>query len=183
MFLFSFLILPVFFVWYCFYKKNSKIVPAILIGIVCAVLLCLFLALFTFSHRIVPYSFSQNLTHLLLTQTVLPLLLPYLLFLLFSKDTLEYKTESFLPLSLSFFEIYLPFIIITTSEGLYSGFSLFIKPVLFLIMILVCSFSVKQIYKSIISKKVIQIIIFTVVFVMFMMIPSFIEALIIVYPV
>ena len=131
MFLFAFLILPIFLAWYCFYKKNSKILPSILIGIVCAVVLCLILALFTFSHRIVPYDFPKNLTHLLLTQTVLPLLVPYLLFVIFSKDNLEYKMESFLPLSLSFFAVYLPFIILTTAEGLYSGFSLFIKPILF----------------------------------------------------
>ena len=183
MFLFSFLILPIFLGWYCFYKKNSRIVPAILIGIICAVVLCLFLVLFSFSHRIVTFDFSKNLIHLLLTQTVLPLLVPYLLFILFSKDTFEYKIESFLPLCLSFFIIYLPFIILTTEEGLYSGFSLFIKPVLFLIMILTCSFSVKQVYKSIVSKKVIPAIIFIVVFVVLMIIPSVIEALLIVYPV
>ena len=183
MFLFAFLILPIFLAWYCFYKKNSKILPSILIGIVCAVVLCLILALFTFSHRIVPYDFPKNLTHLLLTQTVLPLLVPYLLFVIFSKDNLEYKMESFLPLSLSFFAVYLPFIILTTAEGLYSGFSLFIKPILFLMMILVCAFSVKQINKSIISKKVIPVILFTFVFVIFMIIPSIVEALIIVYPV
>ena len=177
MFLFSFLILPVFLAWYCFYKKNSKIVPTILIGTVCAVLLCLFLALFTFSHRIIPYSYSKNLIHLLLTQTVLPLLLPYILFLIISKDDWKYKTESFLPFNLSFYAVYLPFIILTTSEGLYSGFSLFIKPVLFLIMIMVCSFSLKKIYESIASKKIIRVIILIIFFVIAMILPSVMEAL------
>ena len=182
MFLFSFLVLPVLLVWFCFYKKNSKLLPSILFGMLCAVVLSLFLVLFTFSHRIIPYDFRENLTYLLLNQTVLPLLIPYFLFVVFSRDNWEYKIENFLPLELSFFAVYLPFIILTTAEGLYSGFSLFIKPILFLVMILVCAFSVKQIYKSIISKKVIPIILFTVVFVIFMIIPSIVEALIIVYP-
>ena len=182
MFLFSFLVLPVLLVWFCFYKKNSKLLPSILFGMICAVVLSLFLVLFTFSHRIIPYDFRENLTYLLLNQTVLPLLIPYFLFVVFSRDNWEYKIENFLPLELSFFAVYLPFIILTTAEGLYSGFSLFIKPILFLVMILVCAFSVKQIYKSIISKKVIPIILFTVVFVIFMIIPSIVEALIIVYP-
>ena len=183
MFLFSFLVLPVLLVWFCFYKKNSKLLPSILFGMLCAVVLSLFLVLFTFSHRIIPYDFRENLTYLLLNQTVLPLLIPYFLFVVFLRDNWEYKIENFLPLELSFFAVYLPFIILTTAEGLYSGFSLFIKPILFLVMILVCAFSVKQIYKSIISKKVIPIILFTVVFVIFMIIPSIVEALVFVCPI
>lgn len=183
MFLFSFLVLPVLLVWFCFYKKNSKLLPSILFGMICAVVLSLFLVLFTFSHRIVPYDFRENLTYLLLNQTVLPLLIPYFLFVVFSRDNWEYKIENFLPLELSFFAVYLPFIILTTAEGLYSGFLLFIKPVLYVMMIFACSFSVKLLYKSIVLKKIIQIIIYAIVFIIFMILPSIVEALVFVCPI
>lgn len=177
MILFAFLILPVFLVWFCFYLKTTRIVPAILFGAVEAVLLCLFLTLFVFSHRIIPFSFFKNLVHLSLTQTVLPVIISFLFYVLISKDSRQIKTEAFLPLETTFFSVYLPYTILITSRENYSGFLLFFKPVLFLIMILLCAFSLKKIFENFVSKKTFAAILFIFVFIVALFIPPVAETI------
>lgn len=174
---FAFLLLPVCLVWYCFYLKKARITPAIIIGVIASVLLSLFLAVFTFSHRIPPYNFAKNFIYLSLTQTVLPSVILFLLYAIISRDDLSVKAEAFFPLELSFFSIYLPYIIITTSDGRYNSFQIFRKPVLFLVMIFLASFSIKKISAYFISKKIVVAVLFIILFFISLLIPPLFETI------
>lgn len=176
-FLFAFLLLPIFLAWFCFYLKKTRITPPILFGAAEATLTCLFLALFVFSHRIIPFDFFDNLLYLSLTQTVFPAIISFSLYAALSKDDWSIKAEAFLPLETAFFSLFLPYSILTTSNGLYSGFSLFFKPVLFLIMILACAFSVQKIFSNFVAKKFPAAILFIFVFAAALFVPPVAETI------
>ena len=130
--LFMFLLLPLILLAWCFYKKDLHLLPVIFTGMLAAVFVCGFKAFFLYSNRIIPYSFSSNVLYLLIRQTLLPVILLYGIFFAWSKDKVSYKVEAFFPLLISFYMLYLPYTIISTSEGLYTSFPLFVKPILFL---------------------------------------------------
>lgn len=176
MLLFMFLLLPVVLAGYCFYRKDSKMIPSIFIGLMSAVLVCLFRTFFLYAHRVIPYSLGSNIGYLLIRQTLLPVLILYGIFIAVSKDGLEYKGKAVFPLLTSFYMVYLPYSIITTSEGLYSGFSIFVKPLLFAFMILFVSFCAIRIVKAIEDKKIIFIILYSVAALLYLFMPVLIES-------
>ena len=172
-----FLLLPLVLAAWCFYKRDSHLLPVIFTGAVAAVLVCGFKAFFLYSHRIIPYSFESNVLYLLIRQTLLPVILLYGLFIVWSKDKISYKVEAFFPLLISFYMLYLPYTIVSTTEGLYTSFPLFVKPVLFVVMIFSLALSAKHIEKSIRNKKIIFAIIWILIGLVSVIIPSLLEGM------
>ena len=177
MYLFMFLLLPLILAAWCFYKKDSHLIPVIFTGIVAAVLVCGFKAFFLYSHRIIPYSFERNVLYLLVRQTLLPVVLLYGIFFAWSKDKISYKVESFFPLLISFYMLYLPYTIISTSEGLYTSFPLLVKPVLFVVMIFSLGLSAKHIEKTVINKKYLFSVIWVIIGLASILVPSLLEGM------
>ena len=177
MYLFMFLLLPLILAAWCFYKKDSHLIPVIFTGIVAAVLVCGFKAFFLYSHRIIPYSFERNVLYLLVRQTLLPVVLLYGIFFAWSKDKISYKVESFFPLLISFYMLYLPYTIISTSEGLYTSFPLLVKPVLFVVMIFSLGLSAKHIEKSVNNKKYLFSAIWVIIGLASILVPSLLEGM------
>ena len=130
-----FLLLPLLLTAYWIYKKDTRIIPIICLGVIVAVLVCGFRAFFLYSHRIIPYSFGKNALYLMIRQSFLPVVLVYGIFFLWSKDELSFKVDAFLPLLMSFYALYLPYNIISTSDQVFTMFPLFVKPVIFAVMI------------------------------------------------
>ena len=145
------LLLPLILAAWCFYKKDSHLIPAIFLGLITAVLVCGFRAFFLYSHRVIPVSFEKNMLYLLMRQTLLPVVFIYGLFFVISKDELSYKVESLFPLLLSFYTLYLPYNILSTSEQIITTFPLLVKPVLFAVMIFSLGLSAKHIEKTILA--------------------------------
>ena len=172
-----FLLLPLILTAWCLYKKDTRIISVIFIGLIAGVLVCGFKAFFLYSHRIIPYSFSENVVYLLVRQTLLPVALIYGLFCLWSRDTFEFKAESFCPLLLSFYALYLPYTIISTAEQVYTAFSLLVKPCLFCAMILILAFFMCKLQKSVAGKKTVQAVLWGILFLIAVVIPSFIEGM------
>ena len=177
MYFFMFLLLPLVLAAWCFYKRDSHLLPVIFTGAVTAVLVCGFKAFFLYSHRIIPYSFESNVLYLLIRQTLLPVILLYGLFIVWSKDKISYKVEAFFPLLISFYMLYLPYTIVSTTEGLYTSFPLFVKPVLFVVMIFSQALSAKHIEKSIRNRKIIFAIIWILIGLVSVVIPSLLEGM------
>ena len=146
-------------------------------GVVSAILVCACKTLFLFSHRIVPYSFEANYIYLLFRQSVLPVVILFSVFCAFSKDTIQFKLEAFFPLELSFYAVFLPHLIVSSSEGLYSGFSLFVKPLLYAFMLIQLGIFSRWIGKSIENGKKIFLILFFIGAVIYLCIPSLFEAM------
>ncbi len=147
------LLLPLILAAWIFYKKNPHMIPVIFTGLVTAVLVCGFRAFFLYAHRVIPFSFGLNMWYLLLRQTLLPIIALYGIFFAVSKDTISYKVEALFPLLISFYILYLPYTILSTSEKVITTFPLFIKPVLFTVMIFSLGLSAKHIEKTIRAKK------------------------------
>lgn len=177
MILFASLLLPVFLIGYFIIKQDKSIVIPVSIGVIIAVLVCLFRMFFVYAHRIIPYSFSQNFIYYLLRQSVLPVFIIYGLFFLFSKDNLEYKIKMCFPLLISFYMVYLPYIIITSSEGLYSFYPLFVKPIVFLMMIIVFAQCIKKIFETFNNKKYVFFVLYILLLIIYLAAPAVFDAL------
>lgn len=177
MILFASLLLTVFLIGYFIIKKDKSIIMPVSIGVITALLVCLFRMFFVYAHRIIPYSFSQNFIYFILRQSVLPVFIIYGLFFLFSKDSLEYKIKMCFPLLVSFYMIYLPYIIITSSEGLYSFYPLFVKPVVFLMMIIVFSLCIEKIFDLFNNKKYVFFGLYILLMIAYLVIPAVFDSL------
>ena len=172
-----FLLLPLILLAWCFYKKDLHLLPVIFTGMLAAVFVCGFKAFFLYSHRIIPYSFSSNVLYLLIRQTLLPVILLYGIFFAWSKDKVSYKVEAFFPLLISFYMLYLPYTIISTSEGLYTSFPLFVKPVLFVVMIFSLGLSAKHVEKTVRNKKYLFSVIWIIIGLVSVFVPSLLEGM------
>lgn len=172
-----FLLLPLILAAWCFYKKDSHLIPVIFTGLISAVLVCGFRAFFLYSHRVIPYSFELNMWYLLLRQTLLPVLVLYGVFFLISRDSISYKVEALFPLLISFYLIYLPYTIISAADHIITSFPLFIKPTLFAVMIFSLGLSAKHIEKTIKAKKFVFTAIWILISLVSIVLPSVLETM------
>ncbi len=176
MLLFSCILLPLLILGFCFITKEKRLVPVIGLGILSAIFVAAFQAFFTFAHRIVPYDFVENFLYLAFRQAFFPVIILYGLYLLISRDDGKVKITSFLPLELSFYAIYLPYLTVTTSEGFYSAFAMFFKPLLFAAMLLQLSIFINWIYASVKVRKFYFTIIFVILAFVCFFIPPVLES-------
>lgn len=172
-----FLLIPLTLAAWCFYKKDPHMIPVIFTGLIAAVLVCGFRAFFLYSHRIIPYSFAMNMLYLLLRQTLLPVIVLYGVFFLISKDSVSYKVEALFPLLISFYLLYLPYTILSTSEKILTTFPLFVKPVLFTVMIFSLALCASHIEKNIIAKKYFFCAIWIIISIISIVFPSVLETM------
>ena len=115
--------------------------------------------------------------YLLVRQTLLPVVLVYGIFFAWSKDEISYKVEAFFPLLISFYMLYLPYTIISTSEGLYTTFPLIVKPVLFVVMIFSLALSAKHIEKTVKNRKYVFAAIWIIIGLASVLVPSLLEGM------
>ncbi len=177
MYLFMLLLLPLIFAAWCFYKRDPHQIPVIATGLISAVLVCGFRAFFLYSHRIIPYSFELNMWYLLLRQTLLPVLVLYGVFFLISKDEVSYKVEALFPLLISFYMLYLPYTILSGMDHIVTTFPLFIKPVLFAVMIFSLGLCAKHIEKTIRAKKYVSAAVWIIISLVSIVVPSVLETM------
>lgn len=177
MYLFMFLLLPLILAAWIFYKRDPHMIPVIFTGLISAVLVCGFRAFFLYSHRVIPYSFELNMWYLLLRQTLLPVIVLYGVFFLISRDTISYKVEALFPLLISFYLLYLPYTILSSSEHVITSFPLFVKPVLFTVMIFSLGLGAKHFEKNINAKKIAFAVIWVVISLVSIVVPSLLEAM------
>ncbi len=174
---FMILVLPLFLGAYCFKVRTKKVVPVILIGVFSAVIVVAFKMLFLLSHRIIPYNFSENIIYFLIKESLLPVIILYGLYFLISKDNYEYKLNTYLPLILSFYSVYLPYCIISSTSSAYSWYSIFLKPVIYALMIGQTGLSVRDLYRSIVSGRKIKVLINAVLILFYFIVPAVIESI------
>lgn len=174
---FFILLLPASLAVYELEQKRSKDFLPIIIGFVSAVLICAFKVFFLFSHRIVPYSFGQNFTYIFIRQILLPLVFLYGAFFLLAKDNINDRLKYFFPLVVSFYAVYLPYTVLSAYDAkVYEGFDIFVKPMIFLSMIIECYICINAIYNGIISKSFLKAIFFSIIICLCIVLPAIIEA-------
>ncbi|MBP5251326.1 MAG: hypothetical protein J6Z17_02815 [Treponema sp.] len=134
MYAFLLLALPGAIVWHCTTNRSYKFkafIPPVLLGVFCAVILCIIREFLLTSADIVEESFFSFFLKDLLNNTALPAFIIYAAFFFISKDKPDYKVLSILPLEASFFAILLPFTVIT-GENRVSFFLNTCFPLIFL---------------------------------------------------
>ena len=175
--IFMYLFLPLILTLFCFCYRSKKNIPVLYIGIMASIILCAIKMLFFYSHRIVPYSFTENFVYFLIRETLLPSVIIYGLFFCFSKDTLEFKLCSVFPLLTSFYVIYMPFCIVNAASGYMNSFSLFIKPILIGIMLITLGLSAREIFKYLQNKKYLFVSVYSLVIIIYLLVPAALESL------
>ena len=154
MLLFLFLLLPCAFTAYAFYSKDKKIILPSLAGFFISIIVCACRYFFSYEHRLIYSSFAENFIYFLLKQNLLPLVIVSVLLALITRDTWEFKIKAFFPVMCAFFAVYLPYCVVTASEYYYQGYDLFVKPFIYLAMLMQVSISLISIYQSITNKKI-----------------------------
>lgn len=174
---FLFLLLPLAFIFYCLVQKDKQILIPFLIGLGFAIVACAFKAFFTFTHRVIPYSFGQNLGFYLSQNLILPIILCVAYFVI-SRDSVDYKVNCFFPLICSYFMIALPYGVIAGTETVvYSGYEIFVKPVVCLAMLYQVAIDLVLLYEGIKSKYVLKIILNVIFIIAYLILPAFLDTL------
>ena len=174
---FLLLLFPLALTLYCCWTKEKKDIVPIFCGIMSAVVVCAFKVFFTYSHRIVPFSFSENFIYYLFRLSIFPVCVLYLFFFLIVKDTKEYKVKLFFPLISGFYTIYMPYYIISSSSAIYSGYDLFLRPLLYLSLVCLAAISLHYLRKSILDKNYLFIAISGLLLILALLVPAISDAL------
>lgn len=135
MILFVLTLLPLSLLIYYFQREKTNrahLLPVMFIGFFTGCVFCAYKILFSNPYYLPESSFGRNFLYYFLGQTFFPVLVVYGLFFLFTnKDTLSERISYFFPITGSFYSLYLPYRVLETPLP-YSGFQLFIKPLLYL---------------------------------------------------
>ncbi|MCQ2592136.1 MAG: hypothetical protein MJ188_05070 [Treponema sp.] len=174
---FLLLLLPFTLAIYCVWAKEPREIMSIFIGTLSAILLCAFKVLFTYSHRIVPYSFKENFLYFLFRQNCVPVIVVFLLFFLIVKDTAEVKINSFFPLLCSFYIVFLPYTVISGAFNVYTAYFLFIAPISCLAMLVQCAVSLHYIYENLLNKRYVLLALNIVLMIVYLILPAVFNAL------
>lgn len=178
MLLFLLFLFPLALVCNCFYQKNPKHLFVIVLGVLTGSIVCAFNFFFKFTHRVVPYSFGLNFLYYTEKLGLIPVVVLSAVYCLISKDKIDDKVDFYLPLMLSFYAILVPYnVIAITESSIYSGFDLFLKPIIYLAMVFNSAFLLNRIYEAFLAKKIPYFVIAIIVLVLQLLTPAIIEAL------
>ena len=158
MLIFLLFLLPVSLIAYAFFVKDKKIILPIIAGLLTAVVVCACRFFFTYEHRLVYDSFSEIFSYYVVKQAFLPLFVVSAVYGLISRDAAEFKVKNFFPLLTTFYAIYLPYCVITASEYYYQAYDIFLKPVIYLAMLVMISFCLIDGFEAFKAKKIVCII-------------------------
>lgn len=177
MLLFLIFLLPAALLSYAFILKDRSIILPVFAGLITSVIVCACRFFFTYEHHLTAYSFGQNFAYYLVKQNFLPLLIVSAVYALVSRDTAEYKFKNFFPLLCSFFAVYLPYCVITASEFYYQAYDIFLKPVIYLAMLVQISFCLLHVYKGLSEHNTTSIVIYCVIITLSAIYPAVSDAL------
>lgn len=139
MILFALLLIPLYFCYWLF-EQRKPFAPFLFnafLGLFLAAVFCAYKYFFSPYYFLTPDSFWRNFLHIFLEQIVLPLgVLTAAFLFVFKKDKMADRVQKILPFYLGFYAVYLPFRVLG-GQLPYPAFALFVKPAMFLLMIVV----------------------------------------------
>ena len=183
---FLFLVLPLSLVIYYLWNVkssdsennsvNKRFFVPMLIGVLLAVLLCAIKVFFTYSHRVVPSTFTENFAYFFLNQSCVPLCAVFVIYCLIMRGPFVDKVTDFFPLTASFYAVYLQYLVISGTVFVYSGYAIFVKPLVYLAMLLQCALSIRCFLGGFCLKKVVFVVINITIMVAYVTVPAILEA-------
>lgn len=174
MIFFNLLLLPVALFIYFAVSGQKKFFTVAATGFFVGMLVCGVRFVFFYSHRLVPDSFVLNYLFYLTRLVILPMIV-YVVFVLISKDTSEFKIKSFFPLMTSFAVVYYPYYFLTMSGSVYNGYDLFFRPVIYLAMLAGFSYALNMIYNSVVNKEAAAKIKYIIIAAVMLLFPALID--------
>ncbi|MBD5399195.1 MAG: hypothetical protein HDR54_06210 [Treponema sp.] len=178
MYVFLLILMPLLCLFCYFISRNKISLVLSGIGVVTCVLFCILRSLLSFRHRVPLFSFASNFSYYCITEYAFPLVILYALYFLISRDTIELKVKSFLPLEAGFFAVYMPYLIITAnSSPVRSFFELFVKPALFAALLILCAALIFFIARSVLEKTAKKSVLYSALLAVALFIPIFLNTL------
>lgn len=175
MYLFLFILLPAALFIYFNTCGEKKFITLTFTGLITGIIVCGIRFIFFFSHRLIPNSFILNYMFYFARITVAPLLV-YVVFLLISKDTAEFKVKAFFPLMAAFNTIYFPYYFLTMSGSVYSNYDLFFRPVIYLALLAGTGYALINVYNAQVSNNKNKKVLYIIMAVVYLMVPAAIDS-------
>lgn len=166
MYLFLFFALPLFYYIFTTLKSLQKVNQEnqtsesakfskgflLLVGIIIAIIYC-FVDFFTaYAYRTPVYSAFSNFPYYFLSIIFVPTLICAVILLLLSKDSWIFKLQTFIPMLIGFYTIFLPYETISKNDT-FDFFLLFVVPILFSSMIFLLDFALDLLI-SVVNKNI-----------------------------
>ncbi|MBR5095575.1 MAG: hypothetical protein IK094_00525 [Treponema sp.] len=179
--LFLLLLFPISFaIWIC--SKKGARAPFYFnafMGLLLAAIFCAYKYFFSPYYFLTPDSFFRNFIHILLEEILLPLAVLTAAFLfIYKKDKIASRILNIFPFYMGFYAVYMPFRVLS-GEPPYPAFALFVKPAMFLFMILVLNSREKVLFvpaqRALLDAK--EAAIYWTSFVVDLLMPAAVEAL------
>ena len=176
MYFFTLLLFPLAFVYYVVPRLSElrSRLPVSLFSFCVSCFICAFRFFFMFRAPCNEAEFAYFFVVSVLTYIVFPLFV-YLCFLLFSRDSWRMKIESFCLFMLPFYAMFLPCEIFADTSSL-AGFYLFVKPVLYLVMVVSVGCELRTLF-FVARGKGVAVALSTVVILVEMSVPPLVEVL------
>ncbi len=177
MYIFLLIAFPAFiFGWFLSEEKNERLSygPLLVLGLLAAGFVCVIKSFFIFTSHLWTDSFIEGSWYLYYSEILLPCIIMFGLYLIFSKDPLDYKANAFIPLLGAFYTVFLPYKVLQLSEA-ESLYTLFVKPVLYISMVIYISTFLKKIFKAKNDKSTIRIIANSAMILIFSIVPALLE--------
>ena len=73
--------------------------------------------------------------------------------------------------------VYLPYCIISSADGLYSAFALFVKPLMYIAMLYQVWFSIKETKRWLGEKKIVYAALYALAALVYLLVPAMVEAM------
>ncbi len=169
MYLFLLFLFPLYYVF--FSRRRPFVFTS---GLVASAVVCAVRMFFMFRMPYTGASFPMKTMFLWCTFVLIPVCIAFALFLLVTRGPLEVRISAFLPFELAFFAVYVPVeIFAQSSEG--TLFLLFVKPVLFMAMLLMADFLVRALYAGITGGAFMKVVLAVIVLLFVLFLPVLIE--------
>lgn len=156
-------------------ENRAHFLPVLFTGLFTGVLFLAYKLLFSTFFHVPQANIFANFVYYFFSQEFFPIVIVYGLFFLFArKDTLEDRFSFFFPAVVSFFSVFLPYIILETEKP-YPAFLLFTKPLLLLAMFIILQVWLSKI--PAVKKDVTSLLIIAAVILTALILPALTEAL------
>lgn len=155
-------------------ENRAKYLPVIFFGVFTGAVFLAYKLLFSSVYYIPRANIFINFVYYFFSEGFIPISVVFGLFFLFAhKDSLEDRFDFFFPAVVSFYAIFLPYLVLESQKP-YPGFLLFIKPVLYLAVFIIHQKWINQILDTKSTKEFVTSIL-VMVFTLF--IPALAEAM------
>lgn len=149
----------------------------VFIGALAGILVSGGTAVFSYMHRVPEYSFVSNFLYYTLKEYALPVVLVYAVYFFVTKDDFDFRVKAFFPVLSSFQAIYMPYCTIASNTAAFSFYLLFVKPVVVLSMVFLCSLIAYKIYRCANENKILFIVLYALAALVTLLVPAVLETM------